>query len=160
MARAPRTRKVPVALPEMESAPEHWLRHIRVSGFAVTVLGLIVLGLIVLAPNLRELVDQQRQIAELQQQKKDAQAQVDQLTEQLARWSDPAYIEAQARDRLYYVKPGEYPYLIVGAKDASSDTPTTVSDTITTTQTDWLGGLLSSVVTAGTTDKTPAELSQ
>ncbi|MDU0968858.1 MAG: septum formation initiator family protein [Actinomycetaceae bacterium] len=35
------------------------------------------------------------------------------LNDQLARWSDPAYISAQARDRLGYVKPGETRYEVV-----------------------------------------------
>src|SRR4051794_22312867 len=54
-----------VALPE-ESAPEHWLRNIRFSGFSVLMLGLLVLAVIVLAPNLRILIEQRQQIAQLQ----------------------------------------------------------------------------------------------
>ena len=45
---------------------------------------------------------------------REAQADVDELEAEIARWDDPAYIEAQARDRLYYVFPGDRSYLVVG----------------------------------------------
>jgi hypothetical protein len=76
------------------------------------------------------------------------------LTGQKARWSDPKYIEALARERLDYVFPGEYSYLIT---DAASATPTTangqpISTKLQSTQVDWVKSMLSSVFTAGLTD--------
>ncbi len=55
--------------------------------------------------------------------------------------------------------PGDVSYLVVGEADedgASGELP--ISDEIQTTQTDWVGGLLSSVYAAGLTDATPAQL--
>ncbi len=158
MARRERTIRVPVALPE-ESRPAAWLRNFRLSGFALSMLGLIVAALLVLAAPLKTLVEQRQQIAQLEASLAEAQDAVDDLNEEVARWEDPAYIEAQARERLYYVLPGDVSYLVVGESDdggAGEELP--ISDEIQTTQTDWVGGLLASVYTAGLTDATPAQL--
>ncbi|HTL41480.1 MAG TPA: septum formation initiator family protein [Pseudolysinimonas sp.] len=154
----PRARRIPVALPE-EGRPAAWLRNFRFSWFTLSVLGLIVAALLVLAAPLKELVLQRQQIADLQASIDQAQQDVDDLNAQVARWSDPAYIQAQARERLYYILPGDISYLIVGQPQGQSsqgDLP--ISDEIQTTQTDWIGGLLGSVYTAGLTDETPAQL--
>ncbi|MCU1410494.1 MAG: septum formation initiator family protein [Rhodoglobus sp.] len=158
MARLGKTERVAVRLPE-ETAPEHWLRTIRLSGFTLLMLGLLILAVIVLAPNLRVLIEQRQQIAALQAAVDTAKSSVDGLESDVARWSDPAYIESQARERLFYVFPGDVSYLVVG-----DDTgPTTsdgipISDQIQTTQVDWVRTLLSSVYTAGLTDAPPDEL--
>jgi cell division protein FtsB len=158
MARPERRIRVPVALPE-ESRPAAWLRNFRLSGFALSMLALIVAALLVLAAPLKTLIEQRQTIAQLEASVADAHDAVDDLNEQVARWSDPAYIQAQARERLYYVLPGDVSYLIVGeAETATGDGQLPISDEIQTTQTDWIGGLLGSVYTAGLTDATPDEL--
>ncbi|HEX2550000.1 MAG TPA: septum formation initiator family protein [Nocardioidaceae bacterium] len=153
-----RVRRIPVALPE-EARPAAWLRNFRMSGFALSMLGLIVAALLVLAAPLKTLIEQRQQIAQLEASVDAAKQDVDDLNAQVARWSDPAYIQAQARERLYYVLPGDVSYLVVGQPEDSGeagDLP--ISDQIQTTQTDWIGGLLGSVYTAGLTDDTPAQL--
>ncbi|MFT4124000.1 MAG: septum formation initiator family protein [Microbacteriaceae bacterium] len=157
-----RTRKVEAALPAAESAPEHWLRHIRLSGLAVTVLGLVVLSIVVLAPGLRTLVEQRAQIAELKDEVASGQQAVDDLGDQIARWDDPAYIEAQARSRIYYAFPGEKIYLAIDDEEdeATEDDSTGVSDSIQSTQVDWIASIMGSLVTAGTTDDTAEELDE
>jgi len=165
MTRQPRverakTTRVPVRLPE-EAASGQWLRSIRLSGFAITALFLIVLFVVVLAPSLKILFDQRQQIAELQASVHAAKDAVGALKDQKARWSDPKYIEAQARERLDYVFPGDYSYLVLD--DTASTGGTTangqpISDKIQTTQVDWVGSLLSSVFTAGLTDAPADEI--
>jgi len=145
--------RVPVQLPP-EAPSGQWLRSIRLSGFAITALVLIVMFIVVLAPSLRILVEQRQQIAALQAEVAASKSAVQDLKSQKARWSDPKYIEALARERLDYVFPGEYSYLIT---DAASATPTTangqpISDKLQTTQVDWVKTMLSSVFTAGLTD--------
>src|SRR3954447_4107641 len=98
-----------------------WLRSFRLSGFALTVLLLLVAALVVLAPRFKTLVEQRQQIAQLEQEVGQAQDQLDDLDEQVARRSAPAYVEAQARDRLYYVYPGDFSYLVLG--DAADEQP-------------------------------------
>ena len=158
MARRTRTEKVAVRLPE-ETAPEHWLRTIRLSGFTLLMLGLVILAVIVLAPNLRILIEQRQQIAALQAAVDETQNSVGELEGDVARWSDPAYIESQARERLFYVFPGDVSYLVVA--DATGPTTSNgqpISDQIQTTQVDWVRTLLSSIYTAGLTDAPPDQL--
>ncbi len=145
--------RVPVRLPE-EAASGQWLRSIRLSGFAITALVLIVMFVVVLAPSLRVFIDQREQIAVLQAENKAAKKSVSDLTGQKARWSDPHYIEALARERLDYVVPGEFSYLVIDTGKTTATTPNgqPISDKLQTTEVDWVKSMLSSVFTAGLTD--------
>ncbi len=159
MAKNGGTRQVPVVLPREESAPERWLRTIRLSGFTVLMLALLVLAMIVLAPNLRILIEQRQQIAALEQEVATAGESVQELTGDVARWEDPAYIESQARERLFYVYPGDVSYLVIGKTGgATTSDGQPISDEIQTTQVDWLRSMLASVYTAGLTDAQPQDL--
>ena len=136
-----------------------WLRSFRLSGFALTVLLLLVAALVVLAPRFKTLVEQRQQIAQLEQEVGQAQDQLDDLDDEVARWTDPAYVESQARDRLYYVYPGDISYLVIDDGDTqepADELP--ISDTIQATRVDWMSALLSSIYTAGLTEATPAQL--
>lgn len=151
MPRPPRT--VPVAMPADAPAATPWFRNLQVSGFTVAVLLLIVAALVVLAPSLRVLVEQQQEIAELERRVAEQQAVVDELQTDIDRWQDPAYIEAQARDRLLYVYPGDVTFLVIDdGLTVENDEAQPVSDEIQATRIDWTRALLSSIVTAGLTD--------
>jgi cell division protein FtsB len=152
------TTRVPVALPE-GSRSAAWLRNFRLSGFALSLLLLVVAALVVLAPSLKTLVEQRQQIAELQSQLDQATSAVTDLKGEVDRWKDPAYIESQARDRLYYVFPGDVSYLVIG-EGSTAVTPDgqPISTKIQTTKVDWMRSLLSSVYSAGLTEQTPAQL--
>lgn len=151
-----RPREIEITAHE-ETAPERWLRTLRLSGFTVILCGLLVLAVVVLAPSLRTLVEQQQQIAELQREVDAAQQQVDDANAELDRWSDPAYIEAQARQRLMFVYPGETSYMVTAAntQKKSSDAPAITKD-IQSTRIDWLSGLLAATYQAGLTQE-PAD---
>lgn len=154
MSSRPRTQRVPVTVAE-PAAGVQWLRDFRLSGFALTILVLVVAALVMLAPQLKTLVEQRQQIAQLQQEVEQAEDRLEQIDAEVARWSDRAYIEAQARDRLYYVYPGDTSYLVIGGDDEpirpqSDDLP--VSGDIQTGSVDWIDALLQSVYTAGLTD--------
>ncbi|WP_284254775.1 FtsB family cell division protein [Pseudolysinimonas kribbensis] len=158
MARPGRTERVAVAMPD-ESRPAAWLRGFRLSGFALSSLLLIVAALVVLAPNLKTLVEQRQQIAQLQQEVAQSKKDVKDLRAQVDRWKDPAYVAAQARTKLYYVMPGDVSYFVVN----TPTTPTTpdglpVSDRIQTADVDWVHSLLQTTFAAGLTDATPSQL--
>ena len=158
MTRRQKTERVAVRLPE-QTARAGWLRSIRLSGFTIATLTVLVLTVVVLAPSLRIFVQQQQQIAQL---RADVQAQKDgvkNLGDERARWDDPSYIEAQARERLNYVYPGEYSYLVIddGTTLTTSDGQP-ISAQVQTTQVDWVRMLLSSVLTAGLTQDKPGEI--
>jgi cell division protein FtsB len=153
-----RTRRVPVAMPE-EPRAAAWLRDFRLSGFALSMLLLVVAALVVLAPSLKTFVEQRQQIAALEESLKLAQAEVDDLESEIDRWSDPAYVEAQARDRLYYVYPGDITFLVIGGDDDGLDEGgLPISDEIQTTKVDWVRALLSTMYQAGLTEATPDQL--
>lgn len=158
MTRRQKTERVAVRLPE-QSARAGWLRSIRLSGFTIATLTVLVLTVVVLAPSLRIFVQQQQQLAQL---RADVQAQKDgvkDLQNQRARWDDPSYIEAQARERLNYVYPGEFSYLVIDdGKTVSTSDGQPISTQVETTQVDWVRMLLSSVLTAGLTDDKPGEI--
>jgi cell division protein FtsB len=76
------------------------------------VLAVVVAALaIALAGPLRQLISQRSQISSVQQDVARSTQQLKDLQAQEKQWSDPAYVAAQARDRLHYVKPGEVPYV-------------------------------------------------
>lgn len=149
------SRPVPMA---DETRPAAWMRSFRLSGFAFFVLAIIVAAIVVLAPSLKQLVQQRQQIASLQQQLTKAKQQVSSTTDDIARWSDPAYIESQARGRLFYVMPGDTQYIVTGTQQASLDDGQSISSKIQKTRVDWVRTLLGSVFTAGLTQKTAAQL--
>ncbi|MBB1197296.1 FtsB family cell division protein [Curtobacterium flaccumfaciens] len=160
----PRVRRVPVAMPDGSTSAQPWYRSIHFSGFSLLMLAIIVLFVVVLAPSLRTLIQQQEQIAQQQQEVASQKADVTQKKKDVARWDDPAYIEAQARDRLLYVYPGEESYLVMGTEDKRAEkTPTTDSGTpvsakVQTPKVDWVQAMLSSVLQSGLTDERAADL--
>lgn len=159
-SRQPKVETRAVRLPREESAGEGWLRGIRFSGFTVLMLALLVLAIIVLAPNLRIFVEQRAQIAELEASVAEHEQAVEELTEDVARWDDRAYIEAQARERLYFIYPGESSFLVIDDGATPSETSVVpITDEILTTQVDWMRAVLSSVFTAGLTVAPVDELS-
>ena len=82
-------------------------------------LGLVVCGLVVSAAlPLREYLSQRGRITSAQAKNAQQQARVDALEDQLRQWRDPAYVKAQARERLHFVMPGEYSYVVLRPKSA------------------------------------------
>ncbi|MFB2581549.1 septum formation initiator family protein [Herbiconiux sp. P15] len=153
-----RAARVPVALPQSAAAGAGWLRSIRFSGFTVLMFLVIVMFVVIIAPGLRVYVEQRQQLAALQAEVEARGEENDQLTSEIARWSDPAYIKAEARDRLYYVMPGETSFLVIDDQQVADESTGGVSDTITTTKVDWLSSLFASGMTAGLSDATPEQL--
>ena len=128
-----------------------WLAGSRISGFTVIMLGLVVLAVFVLVPTIGTYLDQRQQITALQHSVQLTKDQVAELQRQRERWKDPAYITAQARERLYFFRPGEVVYL-VDDDLPDADVPrerAPVSDTLQATHTDWMSQLVRSVANAG-----------
>jgi cell division protein FtsB len=66
-----------------------------------------------LAYPIREYIAQRREIAELRQEQRAAQQQVEQLAKRKQRLGDESYIEREARRRLHYCMPGEKCYVVL-----------------------------------------------
>jgi cell division protein FtsB len=143
-----------------ESQTRGWLRGIRFSWFSFLMLGILVLGVLVIAPTLQQYVQQRQQIADLQASNAVLKGKVDTLNKDKARWSDPSYIRAEARDRLLYVMPGETSYLVIDDRPVSaSNDAAPVSTSIQKTRTNWLDSLFRSVMTAGLSTQSADSLS-
>lgn len=66
------------------------------------------------ASSLRIYFSQRQDIAATQQEITDRKARIAELQREIDRWSDPAFVKAQARERLGWVVPGETGYKVVG----------------------------------------------
>ncbi|MFM6963377.1 MAG: FtsB family cell division protein, partial [Micrococcales bacterium] len=152
-----------------------WMRtFINWDARTVTILGLFVVGVLVLAPNVQTWITFRQQIADAQAAVNKAKQSVTDMTAERKRWDDPVYVRAQARQRLYYVLPGEVSYLVmdagsvntsdtsgtVGSLLADSRNTTQISNKVTSTSDNWVDLIGGSVIQAGTTqpaDKTNAK---
>lgn len=146
-----RTRRPAVAERPRQVDVRGWLGGIRLSGFMVIMMGLVVLAAFVLVPTIGTYVAQRQQITALQSAVQVGEDEVADLEAERARFKDPAYITTQARERLYYVRPGEVVYLVDNDLPAAQapQEQTKVSATVRQTRTDWMSQLLRSVTAAG-----------
>lgn len=128
-----------------------WFSDIRFSGFVGIMLLLVVLAVFVLVPTVGTFVDQQQRIAALERSVQVSTEQIKALERQRERWTDRAYVTSQARERLYYVFPGEVVYLVDNDLPPGAIAPETgpVSDEVRETHVEWTSQLLRSVVSAG-----------
>lgn len=119
-------------------------------------LGLVVLvAFIVVAPTLRAYVTQREQYRQVNAQLASVGASVDHLDRELARWQDPGFVQAQARDRLAFVLPGEVPYrvidpqVVVGEDESVGELGGLTEATDTAPVVPWYLTMWDSVVDAG-----------
>ncbi|WP_084079009.1 septum formation initiator family protein [Demequina sp. NBRC 110057] len=88
------------------------------TGIIVALLGL---AFAVVWPSVRAYLDQQTMLDGLRADAAVANTELDDLTAEVARWDDDAYIEAQARERLRYVYPGETAYRVLDPETVTGD---------------------------------------
>jgi len=94
--------------------------------------GVLVVVVLLLAPYLRPWVTQRSQIDDGQQQVEALRRQVAELDAELRRWDDPAYVRAQARQRLNFVMPGESGFVLLDdtARPAERPDPRSVTEVL------------------------------
>lgn len=115
--------RVPVAL----SQGKLLAKSLRLNSTWVSVIAVVVVGSFLISPDVEAFLNQRRQIAEMEESIRLAKEQVEQMQAERDRWQDPVYIRSQARDRLYYVLPGEVSYLVMDSSGMDfSDTSGTV----------------------------------
>jgi cell division protein FtsB len=78
---------------------------------AVLALVVCALALTVAVP-LRNFLAQRQELSALQATQRQLTVQVDELTKRRDQLRDPAQVQAEARERLGYVRPGEIPYIV------------------------------------------------
>lgn len=105
------------------SAPEPELKPIPAKAFSGRLLALAVVLLtitLLLAPSVRTFLEQRSEITALQQDIDGKKQQQTDLKTELSRWSDPAYVKQQARDRVNMMMPGETGYWVYGGDGTSA----------------------------------------
>jgi len=88
-------------------------------GFQVVILAVVAtMAFVLVFPTARLYSAQQVEKARLEAALEAAKAEAEDLEAQLARWQDPAFIKAQARQRLSYIMPGETSYRVADPENA------------------------------------------
>ena len=127
------------------------------------VLVMIVVGVVTVAPNVQTFFSYRQQIADMQAQVDAEKKELADMIVERKRWDDPVYVRSQARQRLYYVLPGEVSYLVmdagsvntsdksgtVGAMLADRRNTSVISSSIRTTSENWVDDIVGSVIRAG-----------
>ncbi|MFD2079202.1 Cell division protein FtsB [Actinopolymorpha cephalotaxi] len=132
-------------------------RNANVTGRAA-ILALVIAALVIsYASSLRAWVEQRSQIAALRTEETQRTKRVASLEKELRRWHDPAYVQAQARERLRWVKPGETGYVVVDEDGSVSKAPAVAGAAAVPTgpQQAWWSSLWGSVERAGVQPTSP-----
>ena len=102
-------------------------RMLKLNSVSVSVILVIILGTYLISPDVQSYLNQRREIVEMEQSIQLAKDAVVDMQAERDRWQDPVYIRSQARDRLYYVLPGEVSYLVMDSEGLDfSDTSNTL----------------------------------
>ncbi|MFM2238164.1 MAG: hypothetical protein RL389_511 [Actinomycetota bacterium] len=145
------------------AARRELLGKLNLSGRALVFIGIGILAFVNLAPRVQIWYEQRVTVADLAHQNEETRKNLIQMKEDLKRWDDPVYIRAQARNRLFYVMPGEVSFTVmdadkvnpadrsgtVGAALAAARNSTSLSKKVSTTKTNWSENLVETVVRAG-----------
>ncbi len=95
-------------------------RRTSFTGRAAMLALVVCLLAISLAYPLREYLAQRGDIADYRATVAEQEQRVAELQRQHRRWNDEAYVQAQARERLHYVMPGETSYVVLESDEAPS----------------------------------------
>ena len=128
-----------------------------------TLVIMIIVGAVTIAPSVQTYFSYRQQIEDMKVQVAAAKEAVAKMNVERKRWDDPVYVRSQARQRLYYVLPGEVSYLVmdagsvntsdksgtVGAMLADKRNTSVISTSIRATSENWLDDIVGSVIRAG-----------
>ncbi|MFC4223171.1 FtsB family cell division protein [Lysinibacter cavernae] len=129
-----------------------WFKGLHFSGFSIIMIGLLALGVFVVSPSLTVYLDQRQQIAALEASVAQKEALLKSATDEEARWQDPAYVRSEARNRLFYVMPGENQLVVINDVEVREQDRVKATVDLQRTETDWVKSLAYSLLTAGTTN--------
>jgi hypothetical protein len=83
--------------------------------------GVLVILALTVVPMLRPWIAQRQELAAQQQENAELRRAVTELTAERSRWNDPAYVKAQAGQRLNFVMPGQTRYTLLDDRGTSTD---------------------------------------
>jgi cell division protein FtsB len=120
-----------------------------VTGRALLLGVLVVLLVVVLAAPANRYFGSRNDRQTAAEQLRSDQQELAKLRTQLAQWSDPGYIQRQARDRLQYAMPGDVVYVVVRPGQQSQITTTSGDSRADKSSPTWNQRLWQSVEAAG-----------
>jgi len=115
------------------------------------------------ASSMRAYLEQKQHLASLRADIAESRSNIGQLLREKKRWRDPAYAEAQARQRFGWVMPGEIGYQVIGedGKPLGRDDSLTDPDKVVEANRPlWWQSAWGSVVAAGNPQKAPDPVGQ
>lgn len=136
-------------MPVVEAAPLRGSFAALLSWRTLVLAGVVGLAITLVLPSIRVYSQQQAELHALQAERDDAQGEVDNLTAQIARWDDPAFVVAQARERLAYVFPGETPFRVVDPEYVTAAPANPDASADQAAQGPWFTALWNSVTEVG-----------
>lgn len=105
--------------PARQTSGETGLRT-YLNGRALVLITVFLILVVTTAIPFKTFLDQRARINDLQATQSANAARISELQKQVDRWQDPAYVKAQARNRLHYVMPNEVGYIVLEADDAEA----------------------------------------
>ena len=110
------------------AAPTAGPRRPRFTGRAAILVLVVAVLTVSYASSLRAYLQQRSHIAELKAQIAERSASIDDLEREKRRWNDPAFVQAQARERFGYLMPGETSYVVLGEDGKPLESETDLPD--------------------------------
>jgi cell division protein FtsB len=103
------------------------------TGRATVLISVLVALALAYTYPVRVYLAQESQIGKLEAAQAAQREKINGLTQEVVKWQDPEYVRIQARDRLFYVRPGEVPLLVLNdpagaARDAGKPLPAAAPD--------------------------------
>jgi cell division protein FtsB len=103
------------------------------TGRASILLAVIVVLVLAYTYPLRVYLQQESQIAQMERAQAEQRTQIAATARELAKWDDDDYIRIQAREKYFYVRPGETPLLVFScpecaAQESAPNTPAATPD--------------------------------
>ena len=124
-------------------------RRTSLTGRAAVLAMVFCLLAISLAYPLREYLSQRGDIGSLEARVTAEEKRVAELERTRKRWNDPAFVKAQARERLHFVMPGETQYVVLEPDEAPAPVPDTGWSSAPAPERPWFSDLWQSVEAAG-----------
>ncbi|WP_372729162.1 septum formation initiator family protein [Nocardioides sp.] len=103
----------------------------RLTGRAAILVLVLAVLTVSYASSMRAYLQQRAHITELKEQIAQREVAIDDLEREKRRWDDPAYVQAQARERFGYLMPGETSYVVLGTDGKPLEAATSLSDPAT-----------------------------
>lgn len=119
-------------------------RELQRSGAVIVGIIIAIVAVVNLWHPVQIWFEQHARMAELDREVATARATLAEAQADMMRWTDRAYVEAQARERLMFVYPGDISYLVVNDVDAKLAKSDEVLVTVQTTDIDWIDAFVQS----------------